>query len=63
VVRVFSDDDVTHVAGQVDPKSDIEVIETELLLADLQTLEQELHAAIAAASASVAGSPQSQLLV
>jgi len=40
VVRVFSDDDVTHVAGQVDPKSDIEVIETELILADLQTLER-----------------------
>src|SRR5215472_100770 len=32
VVRVFSDDDVAHVAGQVDPKSDIEVIETELIL-------------------------------
>ncbi len=40
VVRVFSDDDVTHVAGQVDPKSDIEVIHTELMLADLQTLER-----------------------
>jgi GTP-binding protein YchF len=40
VVRVFSDDDVTHVAGQVDPKSDIEVVETELILADLQTLER-----------------------
>ncbi|MGH3634259.1 MAG: redox-regulated ATPase YchF [Mycobacterium sp.] len=40
VVRVFSDDDVAHVAGQVDPKSDIEVIETELMLADLQTLER-----------------------
>jgi GTP-binding protein YchF len=40
VVRVFSDDDVAHVAGQVDPKSDIEVIETELILADLQTLER-----------------------
>jgi ribosome-binding ATPase len=42
VVRVFSDDDVTHVAGQVDPKSDIEVVETELILADLQTLERAL---------------------
>lgn len=38
VVRVFADDDVTHVAGQVDPRSDIEVVETELILADLQTL-------------------------
>jgi ribosome-binding ATPase len=42
VVRVFSDDDVTHVAGEVDPKSDIEVVETELILADLQTLERAL---------------------
>jgi GTP-binding protein YchF len=42
VVRVFSDDDVTHVAGHVDPKSDIEVIETELILADMQTLERAL---------------------
>ncbi len=42
VVRVFSDDDVTHVSGAVDPKSDIEVIDTELILADLQTLERAL---------------------
>jgi ribosome-binding ATPase len=42
VVRVFSDDDVAHVAGAVDPKSDIEVIETELILADMQTLERAL---------------------
>jgi GTP-binding protein YchF len=42
VVRVFSDDDVAHVAGTVDPKSDIEVVETELILADLQTLERAL---------------------
>ncbi|MGH3576991.1 MAG: DUF933 domain-containing protein, partial [Mycobacterium sp.] len=40
VVRVFSDDDVAHVDGRIDPKSDIEVVETELILADLQTLER-----------------------
>lgn len=40
VVRVFADDDVVHVDGKVDPASDIEVIETELILADLQTLEK-----------------------
>lgn len=39
VVRVFVDD-VTHVTGRVDPQSDIEVVETELILADLQTLER-----------------------
>ena len=42
VVRVFADDDVVHVDGKVDPRSDIEVIETELILADLQTLEKAL---------------------
>ncbi|GAB1815236.1 redox-regulated ATPase YchF [Mycobacterium sp. MUNTM1] len=40
VVRVFADDDVVHVDGKVDPSSDIEVIETELILADMQTLER-----------------------
>lgn len=40
VVRVFVDDDVNHVTGRVDPQSDIEVVETELILADLQTLER-----------------------
>ncbi|MGV0836067.1 redox-regulated ATPase YchF [Mycolicibacterium thermoresistibile] len=42
VVRVFSDDDVAHVDGRIDPKADIEVIETELILADLQTLERAI---------------------
>ena len=42
VVRVFTDDDVAHVDGRIDPKSDIEVIETELILADLQTLERAM---------------------
>ena len=42
VVRVFADDDVVHVDGKVDPRSDIEVIETELIVADMQTLEKAL---------------------
>ena len=42
VVRCFENEDVTHVSGSVDPLSDIEIIETELLLADLQTLENSL---------------------
>jgi len=42
VVRVFADDDVVHVDGKVDPSSDIEVIETELILADMQTLEKAM---------------------
>ena len=40
VIRVFRDDDVVHVEGKVSPKDDIETINTELILADLQTLEK-----------------------
>jgi hypothetical protein len=40
VVRVFDDPDVVHVDGRVDPGGDIETIATELILADLQTLEK-----------------------
>lgn len=40
VTRVFSDPDVVHVDGKIDPASDIETISTELVLADLQTLEK-----------------------
>ncbi|MDF8264338.1 redox-regulated ATPase YchF [Luteipulveratus flavus] len=39
VVRAFVDDDVTHVDGKISPSSDMETINTELILADLQTLE------------------------
>jgi GTP-binding protein YchF len=42
VVRCFEDPDVVHVAGQVDPLADIETIETELMLADIQTLENAI---------------------
>jgi GTP-binding protein YchF len=42
VTRVFRDDDVTHVDGEVDPESDLTTIQTELILADLQTLEKAI---------------------
>ncbi len=42
VIRVFADDDVVHVEGKVSPESDIETINTELILADLQTLERAI---------------------
>ncbi|MDO9591239.1 MAG: GTPase, partial [Microcella sp.] len=42
VVRAFTDSDVVHVAGAVDPASDMETINTELMLADLQTLEKAI---------------------
>src|SRR3954466_1571860 len=42
VVRVFDDPDVIHVDGKVDPRSDMETINTELILADLQTIEKAI---------------------
>ena len=42
VVRCFDDGDVTHVEGRVDPLSDISTIETELMLADLESLERRI---------------------
>ena len=42
VTRAFADPDVVHVSGQVNPKDDIEIISTELILADLQTLENAI---------------------
>ena len=52
VVRCFDDDDVVHVSGKTDPKADIEVINTELALADLETVERVI---LKAAKASKAG--------
>jgi len=49
VVRCFEDDNVIHVAGKVDPIADIEVIQTELCLADLGTVEKTLQRSIKAA--------------
>ncbi len=45
VVRCFDDPNVIHVAGKVDPLSDIAVIDTELALADMQSVEKALHKA------------------
>ena len=44
VVRCFEDDDVTHVEGKIDPIADIETVETELMLADLDSLEKRVDA-------------------
>ncbi len=44
VLRCFEDDDVTHVAGRVNPVEDAETVETELMLADLESLEKRLPA-------------------
>jgi GTPase involved in cell partitioning and DNA repair len=44
VVRCFDDPDVTHVGNTIDPVADIETIETELMLADLESLEKRVDA-------------------
>ena len=49
VVRCFDDEDVTHVEGSVEPERDVDIINTELLLADLQTVENRLEKAKRAA--------------
>ena len=51
VVRCFVDDDVVHVAGRIDPLADIEIINTELALADLETVERGLQRAEKASKA------------
>jgi len=55
VVRCFDDDNVTHVAGKVDPIADIDVINTELCLADQATVERALQKAAKAAKAGEKG--------
>ncbi len=52
VVRCFENDDIVHVAGGVDPRRDIEVIDTELALSDLETIERALQRAAKAAKAA-----------
>jgi hypothetical protein len=61
VVRCFDDPNVVHVAGRVDPVSDIETINTELALADLDTVEKQIskHAKVA----QTAGDKEAQRLV
>jgi GTP-binding protein YchF len=51
VVRCFVNDDIVHVAGRIDPLADIEVINTELALADLETVERGLQRAEKASKA------------
>jgi GTP-binding protein YchF len=46
VLRCFEDDDIQHVANKVDPIADAEVVETELMLSDLESLEKRVPAAV-----------------
>ena len=43
VLRCFEDDDITHVEGRIDPVGDAETVETELMLADLDSLEKRIE--------------------
>jgi ribosome-binding ATPase len=61
VVRCFADDNVVHVAGAIDPASDIEIVNTELALADLATVDRQL--ARQAKAARAGGDKEAQRLV
>jgi hypothetical protein len=55
IVRCFEDPNIVHVAGRVDPVSDIDVIDTELALADLQTVEKQMNRYAKVAKTGAAG--------
>src|SRR5471030_702366 len=55
IVRCFDDPNIIHVNGRVDPLSDIEVIDTELALADLQTVEKQMNRYAKVARTGAAG--------
>ena len=56
VLRCFEDDDITHVEGRIDPVADAETVETELMLADLDSLERRVAPAPQARAAGGQGS-------
>lgn len=60
VVRCFEDDDVIHVSGNVDPISDIEIIEMELMLADIETVQNSM---VKATKTARSGDKEAKLLV
>lgn len=60
VVRCFEDDDITHVDGSIDPVRDIDVIDTELMLADLTSVEKKRESIIKKAKS---GDKESRILV
>ena len=41
-MRCFKDDNITHVSGKIDPVNDAEIIETELLLSDIESIEKKI---------------------
>src|ERR1700748_1054323 len=53
VVRCFENDDIVHVAGRIDPLTDLDIINTELALADLASVEKALDRAVKAAKSGV----------
>jgi len=65
IVRCFDDPNVVHVAGRIDPVNDIEVIDTELALADLQTVDKQMnrYAKVAKTSSASEEKKEAQRLV
>ena len=64
VVRCFdNDDDVIHVAGRLDPLSDIEIINTELALADLESVERAINRARRNGSRPMKKKPEKRMVV
>ena len=62
VIRMFSDTNVIHVSGAVDPKEDVETINTELLLADMQALDKRVSREAKEAKADVKLQPRVEFL-
>jgi len=62
VLRCFEDDDITHVEGRIDPVADSETVETELILADLESVEKRLPALEKKAKTDKAAKEQVDLL-
>jgi len=63
VVRCFENENIAHVSGRVDPVSDIEIINTELCLADRETLERALQKAVKAARSGDKEARRQQVLL
>src|SRR5664279_6556593 len=62
IVRAFENNDIVHVADKVDPREDIEVINTELMLADIQTIETRLPKVVKESKAKPAMKTQAEYL-
>ncbi|MBX7490258.1 redox-regulated ATPase YchF [Helicobacter turcicus] len=63
IIRCFEDSNITHVEGSIDPLRDVEIIETELLIADMQTLQKRVEKLIKSAKSGTEREAKAQLEV